>query len=114
MTLHLTPEMLVACYEFLRTTPPFDKWKLPDSDEIEFRVVHTKEFMGLWERLAGKHVISMSNARMSHTHTLLDTMAHEMVHIRQEQRKCKDAHGRSFRKMRGAICKHHGFDPKAF
>jgi len=29
MTLRLTPDMLAAGYDFLRTTAPFQRWRLP-------------------------------------------------------------------------------------
>lgn len=36
--LHLTLEMLEGAYEYLRTTPPFRRWKLPPGADIEFHV----------------------------------------------------------------------------
>ena len=35
----LTPGILEAAYEFLRTTPPFKGWKLPSGVDITFRVI---------------------------------------------------------------------------
>jgi hypothetical protein len=32
------PELLAAAYELLGHTAPFDKWNLPEPDDIEFRV----------------------------------------------------------------------------
>ena len=33
MTLRLTPDMLAAAYDFLRTTVPFSRWRLPEADD---------------------------------------------------------------------------------
>ena len=41
MTLSLTPDLLAAAYDFLRATPPFKAWRLPESDDI----AHTVEFL---------------------------------------------------------------------
>ena len=38
MTLKLTPDMLAAGYDFLRTTEPFRAWRLPDAEEVGLQV----------------------------------------------------------------------------
>ena len=30
--LHLTPDLLEGAYEYLRLSPPFREWRLPDGD----------------------------------------------------------------------------------
>ncbi len=58
MTLPLTPEMLRACYEFLRSTPPFRRWSLPPGDEIGFHVTRNRTRIGgcrLARRICRRH-----------------------------------------------------------
>lgn len=122
MTLHLTPEMLESAYEMLRTTPPFKGWKLPDPDEIEFRVYVARDrhagFRGAMEP-GGNHEIQVSLRTVATLPTLLMCMAHEMIHLRRhlqgERYNCPlRHHGVEFQRLAKAVCRHHGFDEKLF
>ena len=115
MTLHLTPAVIVGCYEFLRATPPFDKWKLPEADDVEFRTISAVRLYGEHQiYTTGEHIIYISHRRVGYTRTLMETMAHEMVHVRQAMRGDRDVHGASFKMMARRVCEYHGFDPMAF
>lgn len=114
MTLALTPQILVAAYEFLRATPPFRGWKLPHADQVEFHVVRRPGLFGEYATEAGKHRIAVSCAMVGTTDTLLRTMAHEMTHLYQARCGRDPAHGRDFARHARCIARHHGFDPKAF
>ena len=84
MTLRLTPDMLAAAYDFLRATPPFKSWKLPEAEEVGFHVVRdTKIFADFGMDEAGIPLIRVSEARNGHAVTLLATMGHEMIHLHQ-------------------------------
>src|SRR5580693_7778203 len=85
MTLPLTPEMLAAAYDFLRTTPPFTGWRLPESDDVVFGLsLRPKEF-GRYQWDGEHHTITMSIKAIAHTDTLMRYMAHEMVHLSLEK-----------------------------
>lgn len=114
MTLALTPHVLVAAYDFLRATPPFRGWKLPHSDDVEFHVVRGKHFYGEYSTEGDKHRIGISSATVGTTDTLVRTMAHEMTHLYQQLQGRDPAHGADFRRHARCVCRHHGFDPKAF
>lgn len=120
MSLPLTTEMLEASYEFLKTTPPFCNWNLPDAEDIRFFVNRkTKSKLAEYQWLGDRHSISMCAFGIGHTSTLMRTMAHEMVHLHLEQmgwesRGNENVHNLAFRKFASEICKIHGFDPKAF
>jgi hypothetical protein len=119
MALHLTPEMLAAAYEYLRTTPPFRRWGLPEADEIEFVVTQVLKPQAAYEkyRHVNEHRISVSNARIGTSANLIDVMAHEMIHLYQEIKKTTTGnteHNAEFDRLAKLVCRHHGFDPKNF
>ncbi len=124
MTLRLTPENLEAAYELLRRTKPFSGWKLPQAEEVAFRVSASRGLYGFHhsdrQRKAhpapGSHAITISEATVGTLDTLLRSMAHEMCHIRESQLGpyTGNAHGEMFRRLATQVCRHHGFDQKAF
>lgn len=111
----MTPDTLRACYNFLNETRPFDRWNLPDGEDVEFRVVRDPKLFG-WHKFNGtRHCIAISSSCVRQTDTLVRTMAHELVHMREQQMGVYgSAHGRAFRRWAAQVCKHHGFDPGAF
>lgn len=120
MTLQLTTEMLAGAYEYLKSTPPFNKWSLPEADEIEFKVSRRTTEFGRYQLVGGKHVISLSSVSIGHTSTLISIMAHETIHLHLEESKMEsrsgnlNTHNAAFRILAAQVCKVHGFDPKSF
>jgi hypothetical protein len=113
----MTPDTLRACYNFLNETRPFDRWNLPDGDDVEFRVVRDPTLFGWYMRepSTGRHIIGVSTATVKHTDTLIRTMAHELVHLHEHNSgPCGKGHSRAFRGYAAQVCKAHGFDPGAF
>lgn len=116
MTLPLTPDTLKAAYDYLATTPPFSKWNMPDSDDVRFRVTRHKDRFGHYCRVGGKHEIVVSTHLVGRTDGLMQTMAHEMVHLHQAE-ACMETpaqHNAAFRRLASAVCRFHGFDEKVF
>lgn len=120
MTLPLTPQMLEAAYEFLRTTPPFKRWKLPSGAAIEFKVVADRKFAGLAFTSGRKCEAIHISTRFHRTAAdLLETMAHEMCHFHQAlcgepARNGALGHGKKFAQRAALVCRRHSFDPKRF
>jgi hypothetical protein len=119
MTLPLTAEMLEACYEFLKTTPPFDKLNLPDGEDVKFRVGKTRVKFAQYRWIGKQHEITMSGAAIGYTVTLMNAMTHEMIHMHLEQAGIESRgnhmiHNPAFRKLAAVCCKFHGWDPKAY
>ena len=116
MTLPLKPETLEAAYEYLRTTPPFDRWQLPEGEDIVFKVTRSKHNMGEYYFHKGKHHIAVSAHLVGHTPTLMALVAHECVHLFQRIScmESKAMHNEAFRKLANSVCKSHGFDPKFY
>lgn len=113
--LRLTPEILAGAYTFLRTTPPFRRWKLPPAHRVKFRVNHSKKFMGLY--YYDETQIEISDFFHSQPQTLMATMAHEMIHLYQRvanKKTSRAIHDAGFHRMAQQVCRVHGFDLKAF
>jgi len=115
MTLRLTPDILASAYDFLRTTPPFKSWRLPEADDVAFHVVRDPAiYADFGVDDDGGPLIRVSLAKNGHTVTLLQSMAHEMIHLRQFQTGDKETHGPRFQKVAAKVCAVHGFDHKTF
>jgi hypothetical protein len=116
----LTPEILAAAFDYLRTTKPFSSWNLPDSEDVEFKVSRGQAEFGHYRWNGHKHTITASTAAIGHTDTLMRLMSHEMIHMHLEatglesRRGGSNVHNAPFRKFAAQVCKCHGFDPKAF
>lgn len=114
MTLRLTPDMLAAGYDFLRTTAPFSRWRLPESDEVGFHVVRDAALSVDFGVEQGIPFIRVSEVNNGLAITLLATLAHEMIHLRQHLTGDREHHGVRFQRMAARVCAVHGFDPKTF
>lgn len=117
MTLHLTPEILRAAYDYLRVTQPFDSWNLPEGEDVRFKVTRSRRLFGCYYQDGSEHSIEISARKHGHTLTLLMTMAHEMIHLHQLSTRMhspKTIHNAAFNKLAAEVCECHGFDPKLF
>lgn len=120
MALRITPDMMVEAYNFLKTTPPFSGWKLPDSDEVGFHVVPDPNTSAdfVIEGDNSMH-IRVSSAIPIHANTLLMLVAHELIHMYQSMHKLaknKSAlmHNADFKRRAKRICAVHGWDESLF
>lgn len=120
MTLPLTIDSLAAAYEYLCTTPPFNKWNLPPGEEIKFKISRSQREFAHYQWDGERHNISLSEAAVGHTITLMIALAHEIIHLHLEatkqesKRGSRNTHNAAFRKYADRVCKVHGFDVKAF
>lgn len=120
MTLPLNKETLAAAYDYLRTTPPFNRWNLPDSEDVVFTVGRTEADYGWYHKKGDRHTITASAGKIGHTQTLIEFLGHEMVHLHLELTGMESrsggayTHNHAFRKCAAQVCKAHGFDPKSF
>lgn len=111
----LTPEIMAAAYEYLKATPPFSRWGLPPAGALKFRPTKARSEAGHCEELdSGKICIGMSSVLHGHSNSILTTMAHEMIHVRQFTAGTPATRGMLFQKMATQICRRHGFDPLGF
>ena len=116
----LTVDTLRAAYDYLASTPPFIKWNLPSSEDIQFKVARDPRHYG-WctgykEGRRRTYLIAISSSCVGHTSSLMRYMAHEVLHLHQYltgQAKGGE-HNEAFYKDAAVICAVHGFDAKAF
>ena len=120
MSLYITPEMAEAAYNYLKTTPPFKRWGLPSSHKIEWMITRNNGYMGRctsYNHTDNKFTIEISLVKVTNTESLIETMAHEMIHMRQRivnGFKSSQGHGKDFQKMADQVCRKHGFNRDYF
>lgn len=118
MSLQITPDMLVSAYELLRTTPPFKRWRMPDADDVEFKVSRNATTTArLLLRSGETPVIEVSSRAVSTLAPLLMAIAHEMVHLNEHlsgDMRSDCMHGREYRRRAKRVCDVHRFDPMQF
>ena len=120
--LRLTPEMLEGAYEYLRVSPPFSRWNLPHADQVSFRVMGTRDrfghFRGRHKRASGNDAfseIAISAGMVRSSDLLIATMAHEMIHLYQDETgTARGHHNPAFLKLAKRVCDIHGFDFESF
>ena len=111
----LNGDIMAAAYDYLRSTPPFNRWGLPPSKDVGFRVTRSHREAGVCEVLdSGKIRVGMSSVLHGHSASILVTMGHEMIHVRQFLRNDPATHGKAFQKMAEQVCEKHGFDLLGF
>jgi hypothetical protein len=117
MSLPLTCETLAAAYDYLRTTPPFHRWNLPESEDIAWRVIKSRTLFGWYDCIDGQHIIAISEYTVGSTDMLMRVMAHEMVHLYEKEVRIdhhETQHTAAFVKLGQQVSRVHCFDPKAF
>lgn len=112
MSFPLHPSHLAIMYECLRKLPPFKEWKLPDADEIEFRTPAIIDF----GEFRAPNVITVSSARHANFDTIMQTLAHEMLHLHQHLTGTENRyqHNAEFKRLAKRVTKNFGWDSKAF
>lgn len=117
MTFRLTTEMLELAYDLLWHTPPFDRWNLPAVEDVDFKVIRSDTVRGdYYKAKNGRHVIRISARCVGTLSNLIETMAHEMVHVHEAKNgtATRSEHNAAFHKYAEQVCRVHRFDPKAF
>ncbi|MBV8977318.1 MAG: SprT-like domain-containing protein [Alphaproteobacteria bacterium] len=120
MGLPLSPGIIAGAYEFLRMTPPFRGWKLPQAAEVEFVVSRHRNHVAYHRgrrRKVRSHEIGVSEVCVGHTNTLLRAMAHEMIHQYQQRARTETPHtehNAEFLRLARLVCRYHGWDEKEF
>lgn len=119
MALPLSRERLRLTYALLAECPPFDGWNMPDSHDVRFRVIRSKDTRGwyLWHKSKKLHEIAISCNCIGNIASLADVMAHEMIHLHERAVKTVSPHAmhnEAFLGWARLVCKIHEFDFKLF
>jgi len=117
VTLKLTPERLASVYEMLRAFQPFCWWRLPPASDVKFHVARTRKRHALWWIEGDTHHIEISATKHGWLSSLVETMAHEMIHVRQRVAKTETRgveHNAEFMRIYPRVCARLGFDPGQF
>ncbi len=78
--------------------------------------MRTKNLQGHYFKEKGKHVICASSGKIGRSSSLIELMAHEMVHLHLQQAgmSTSSEHSAAFHKFAIQVCRVHGFDEKLF
>jgi len=82
-----------------------------------FKVIKDPALRGSYRRdRLNRHVISISAASIGFTESLMETVAHEVIHLHEALTGLETAaqHGRAWNKFADQVCRIHGFDRKLF
>jgi Zn-dependent peptidase ImmA (M78 family) len=94
--------------------PPFCLWKLPDEYRLDFKVTKSKMVMGSYE--PDPHTITISSIQNSNFQQVIETMAHEMVHLKLE-RDGDDGHAdhsQTWKETSELVCQFFGWKKESF
>jgi hypothetical protein len=115
----VTPKRVRAVYALLQHVPPFERWSLPPVGNIKFEILHgpdTGEYSVDWNDRATIAVNADTNLSLAQ---MVETVAHEMVHLRQDQlgrlpEVRTEKHNAEFRRLARLVCRDLGFDVQRF
>lgn len=110
----LTPSKLAAVYDCLRAFPPYKGWRLPESDGVVFGVSLSLDTFGTYERCRGKPRIEISALMVTDWQTLVETMAHEMIHLRQCRAGRAVDHDAEWQRIATRVCREFGWKREGF
>ena len=101
-------------YAMLREWPPYSSWNLPSAESVKFHICKTPRWHAAWWLdVKGTHHIEVSEKKHGHLDSLIASIAHEMIHVRQKVAKTETAnteHNAEFHRIAKRVCKRLGFD----
>lgn len=107
--MNVNAEHVLAVCKMLLAFHPFNRWHLPAT--VNTAVVPFKSFRADYDPKT--HTIRVSFEKITTFHCLVEAVAHEMIHVRQDRIgrwPVKDAHNADFRRMAKQVCEHFPFD----
>jgi hypothetical protein len=115
----VTVRTIRAAYELLRAFHPFARWKLPPASEVRIELVSNLKTDGEYNFDGKRHTIGVNPTTHYTLLDLVETVAHEMAHMRQELTGKRpatkdDQHNPEFHRLARLICRDLGFNGKRF
>lgn len=104
----------------MRACEPFCGWGLPEADELEFQITGHGDRFGHFRFEKGRTgwpQIAVSQKLVGTHETLLLTLGHEMIHLKEFVEGVswgKDDHGPLFMRHARKVCKVHAFEMDDF
>lgn len=109
----LTSENLGHLYDMACKLPPFNKFKMPKSSRVKFKVIKNLDIYGCFDEIELE--IQISSNACGHFTTILQTLLHEMAHLALYIKKDPkfDLHEESFLKLKAVYSEVYNLDPKS-
>jgi hypothetical protein len=116
MALKITLPIVEGMYQLLKASPPFNRWKLPDHEDIGFALNRTQGNRGEFYVKDGIPYLGINDTSHETLDELMRTVAHEMCHLREflTGQRADVHHGAYFKRSAASVCKAHQFDKGAF
>lgn len=110
----LSRKHLSSMYNMLVVLPPFDRYKMAKDVRIDFKITHSDMSQGLYE--PDPHTISISKIHNKGYNDVLQTLAHEMVHLALEVAGSPHHHNHcsEFNALAAEVCNEWGWNFKEF
>lgn len=114
--LRITPHHVEAVYECLRAFEPFTSLPLPAAEAVEFVVQQRSDIYAQYAHTGRDHQIKVSSALIGSFETLVQTVAHEMLHLAQveEGTDSRSQHNERWRTLARKVCRSMVWDERAF
>ena len=115
-----TPKMLEELYCLICKLPPINKWKMPSTAEIVFKVsdhvyLNNEKCYATYTYDDGLHEILISREMNKTFNEILCSMLHEMIHMRRAGKtEDWDKHDAVFKKYAKTICEEFGLNRIGF
>ncbi len=110
----ITSDDLSKIYDLLVVLPPFKSLNLPCSATVAFEVNRSRMMQGEYD--GDPHTIKVSSFFCETWNDVIETVAHEMVHLvceRSGHHNHPD-HDKQFRKLAREVCKQFGWKVESF
>lgn len=113
-SLLITPDRVALVYEALRGFPPFCGWKLPSSEQVEFRTPDREDVHAECTN-SDPFIITVSVRNIGHWNTLGQVLGHEMTHQSQfiAGTSTRSLHNRDWWARYRVVCRQFGWDRRA-
>ena len=108
----LTSQNLAYLYDMACKLPPFNKFKMPKSYRVKFKVISDPSIYGCFDEVEMQ--IEISSGSCGHFTTIFQTLLHEMTHLALYIKKDPkfDLHEDSFLKIKHVYSEVYNLDPK--
>jgi hypothetical protein len=115
-----TPKVLESIYCLICQLPPVNRWKMPNTAEISFKVADKvyldgQECYAVYSLDNDLHEILISREMNTTFEQILTSLLHECIHMRRSKKSEEwHLHDSTFKKYAKIICKEYGLNRIGF